>query len=98
MWKSGLSCQPSSVSRVENGHTVPTLPVLERWAKALDAELYQIFFVGHGEHEALKLPDSIPMRSEERTLLGLSGQMDIQDKSLLVSLTRDLVERIGKLG
>ncbi len=29
----------SYVSRVENGHTTPTLPVLERWANALDVEL-----------------------------------------------------------
>jgi transcriptional regulator with XRE-family HTH domain len=32
------------VSRVENGHTVPSLETLERWARALDVPLYQVFY------------------------------------------------------
>jgi transcriptional regulator with XRE-family HTH domain len=32
------------VSRVENGHTVPGLQTLERWAQALEVALYQLFF------------------------------------------------------
>jgi transcriptional regulator with XRE-family HTH domain len=31
-------------SRVENGHTVPSLETLERFAAALDVPLYQLFF------------------------------------------------------
>ena len=34
------------VSRVENGHTVPDLDTLEKWARALDVRLYQIFYEG----------------------------------------------------
>jgi len=34
------------VSRVENGHTVPGLDTLEKWARALDVALYQIFYEG----------------------------------------------------
>jgi transcriptional regulator with XRE-family HTH domain len=32
------------VSRVENGHTVPSLETLEKIARALEAPLYQLFY------------------------------------------------------
>ncbi len=34
------------ISRVENGHTVPSLETLERLAAALDLPLYQLFHEG----------------------------------------------------
>lgn len=40
------------LSRVECGHTVPSLATLEKWAKALDLEFYQLFFVGKGKPQA----------------------------------------------
>jgi len=36
------------VSRVENGHTVPSLETLERFAAVLDVPLHQLFFSGEG--------------------------------------------------
>jgi transcriptional regulator with XRE-family HTH domain len=45
------------VSRVENGHTVPSLETLEKWAKALDVSLSQLFSeTGHAAkpHPAFK--------------------------------------------
>ena len=36
----------SYVSRVENGHTVPSIETLEKWVRALDVPLYQIFYEG----------------------------------------------------
>ena len=86
------------VSRVENGHTTPSLRVLERWAVALDVELCQLFFVGHGQPQAAESPGKIAVRAQERTLLGLLGQMTIEDKALMLSLVRDLVRRKRKLG
>jgi len=32
------------VSRVENGHTVPALETLEKFARALEVPLYQLFY------------------------------------------------------
>jgi transcriptional regulator with XRE-family HTH domain len=32
------------ISRVENGHTVPSIETLERFAVALDVPLYQLFY------------------------------------------------------
>jgi transcriptional regulator with XRE-family HTH domain len=37
------------VSRVENGHTVPSLETLERFAAALDIPLYRFFYTGEGD-------------------------------------------------
>jgi transcriptional regulator with XRE-family HTH domain len=35
------------VSRVENGHTVPSLETLEKLARAYEVSLYQIFYDGN---------------------------------------------------
>jgi len=34
------------ISRVENGHTVPSIETLEKMARALEVPLYQIFYDG----------------------------------------------------
>src|SRR5271163_2419697 len=34
------------LSRVENGHTVPSIETLEKWAKALEVPMYQLFYEG----------------------------------------------------
>jgi len=36
------------VSRVENGHTVPSIETLEKWTRALNVPLYQVFFESKG--------------------------------------------------
>ena len=84
---------PTRISQVENGHVTPSLAVLERWAKALEVELYQLFFVGDEKPEAPRLPEHIPVQAQERALLGLFGQMPVEDKPLLISLAREIVER-----
>ena len=86
------------VSKVEHGRSTPTLQVLERWAEALDVELYQLFAVGHGQPEAAESPERIPVGAQERTLLGLFVQMPVEDRALVISLARDLVKWKGKRG
>ncbi len=34
------------LSRVENGHTIPTVETLQKWAKALEVPMYQLFYEG----------------------------------------------------
>jgi len=84
------------VSRVENGHTTPKLPVLEKWARALDIDLHQLFDVGYGQPEAPKPPARVP--TGERTLLELFRQIPADDRSLLISLAREMVRRKGIRG
>lgn len=83
------------ISRVECGHTVPSLETLEKWARALDLELYQLFFVGKGEPEALKPPEGSLVSREERKLLEIFRKRDRQDKQLILSLVREMASRTG---
>ena len=46
------------ISRVENGHTVPAIETLEKFARALEVPMYQLFY--DGEHPP-KLPN-LPKR------------------------------------
>jgi transcriptional regulator with XRE-family HTH domain len=39
------------ISRVENGHTVPAVETLEKFARALDVPMYQLFYTGKTEPE-----------------------------------------------
>ena len=43
------------VSRVENGHTIPGVETLEKWASALRVPLYQILYDGEEPPKPLKL-------------------------------------------
>lgn len=44
------------LSRVEDGHTVPSVETLEKLAKALEVPLYQFFYEGRQPPKAVKLP------------------------------------------
>jgi len=46
------------ISRVENGHTVPAVETLEKFARALEVPMYQLFYDGE---EPPRLPD-LPRR------------------------------------
>jgi len=43
------------VSRVENGHTVPSLETLEKFAEALELPLYHLFYEGEKPPQASKI-------------------------------------------
>ncbi len=45
-------------SRIENGHTVPSLETLEKFARALEVPLYQLFYDGERPPKASRLPRS----------------------------------------
>jgi transcriptional regulator with XRE-family HTH domain len=81
------------VSRLENGHITPTLPVLERLAKGLEIEVYQLFLVEGAKPEALKLPGPIPATGQERSLLQVFRKLSPSDRSLVLSMARQMVRR-----
>lgn len=43
-------------SRVENGHTVPSVETLEKYARALEIPMYRFFYEGDNPPEKPKLP------------------------------------------
>ena len=67
--RSGL--QRAYLSRVENGHTVPNIETLEKWARALEVPLYQLFY---DEAEPPKASDLRLWKSTEEAPWGSSGQ------------------------
>ena len=42
------------ISRVENGHTIPSVETLEKFARALDMLLYQFLYEGKRSPQSLK--------------------------------------------
>lgn len=45
-------------SRVENGHTVPSVETLEKYARALEISTYRLFYEGDKPPEKPKLPST----------------------------------------
>ena len=44
------------ISRVENGHTVPAVETIEKFARALEVPMYQLFYDGEKPPELPNLP------------------------------------------
>jgi transcriptional regulator with XRE-family HTH domain len=58
-------------SRVENGHTVPSVETLEKFARALEIPMYQLF---HEGEEPPKLPNLPKRKSTDDIAWGSSGR------------------------
>ena len=59
------------VSRVENGHTVPDVETLEKFARALEIPMYQLFYDGE---EPPRLPNLFKRKTTYDILPGSSGK------------------------
>ena len=59
------------ISRVENGHAVPSVELLEKFARALEVPMYQLFYDGE---ELPKLPNLLKRKSADDILWGNSGK------------------------
>jgi transcriptional regulator with XRE-family HTH domain len=81
------------VSRVENGHTVPAVETLEKFAQALELPIYQLLYDGE---EPPKLPNLSKGRSGTEIAWGSSGK-DARVLSQLRRLLSRLTERDRKL-
>ena len=91
------------ISRVENGHTVPAVETLEKFARALEVPLYQLFYDGD---EPPKLPALSRRRTsgalvwgdtgkDARTLAKfrqLLGRADEEDRRLLLFMAKKMVK------
>jgi transcriptional regulator with XRE-family HTH domain len=93
------------ISRVENGHTVPSLETLERLAAALEIPLYQLFYEGDAEPV---LPNLSKRRTTEELALDaeqekevrffekvkrLLSKIDEKDRQLLLYMAQKLASR-----
>ena len=83
-------------SRVENGHTVPAVETLEKYAQAFEVPLYQLFYDGDQPPKPPKPPKSKApdtewgSSAEEARLLArfrhLFGRIDKSNLNLLLSI------------
>ncbi|HLY62866.1 MAG TPA: helix-turn-helix domain-containing protein [Terriglobia bacterium] len=91
-------CLRCYTSRVENGHTVPSLETLEKYAGALEVELYQLFFEGGGKPQAVGSRDAGKVGPEERTLVDAFKKLNKTDRSFLVAMARKMAgsKRAGR--
>jgi transcriptional regulator with XRE-family HTH domain len=69
------------VSRVENGHTVPAVETLEKFARALEVPMYQLFYDGE---EPPKLPNLFRRKTADDIAWGSVGK----DAHLLAKFCR----------
>ena len=81
------------ISRVEHGHTVPSLETLERFAGALDIQLYELFCDSE-QMAADQIRPAIEDQSAEsqflRRLKGCIHGMEESDRNLLLDLAKKL--------
>jgi len=59
------------ISRVEHGHTVPAIETLEKFARALEVPMYQLFYEGE---EPPKLPNLPKRKTTDDILWGSKGK------------------------
>jgi transcriptional regulator with XRE-family HTH domain len=59
------------VSRVENGHTIPSVETLEKFARALEVPMYQLFY---DDEEPPKLPNLPKRKSADEIAWGSKGK------------------------
>jgi len=69
------------VSRVENGHTIPSVDTLEKFARALEIPMYQLFYDGD---EPPKVPNLLKRKTADDLVWGNSGK----DARLLAKFCR----------
>ena len=59
------------ISRVENGHTVPAVETLEKFARALEVPMYQLFYDGE---EPPRMPNLPKRKNADDIVWGNSGK------------------------
>jgi transcriptional regulator with XRE-family HTH domain len=81
------------ISRVENGHTVPAIDTLEKFARALEVPIYKLFYDGE---KPAKLVGFSKSRSGEDNDWGTSGKDRefLQQFRRLLSKTNEKDQRI----
>ena len=80
------------ISRVEHGHTVPSFDTLERMAKALEIETYQLIFEGDKEPEAISIERIAAADTREYRLISTFRKLNRRDQELVLTLTRKLAK------
>ena len=92
------------ISRVENGHTVPAIETLEKFARALEVPMYQLFYDGENPPKVSDLPKRKTgadiewgSKSKDARLIAqfcrLFGRMDKEDLTMVMFIARKMAKR-----
>ena len=85
------------VSRVENGHTIPSLPTLEKLAMAMEVPLWQIIRGTDGGPTPAPIvrpkKDGIPagVKNDSRRLEQIMARLSPKNRKLLIGIARRMV-------
>lgn len=82
----------SYVSRVEWGHTIPSIATLAKWVKALDIEPYQVLFGGRGKPAQAKTPSNPGPTTKAEKLVILFERMPKADQRLVLAVAQKLAK------
>ncbi len=80
----------SYISRVEGGYTAPSLSTLEKFAKALGVETYQLIYVGSGRPTSPKVPDQTGLSASAKRLVKLFESMSSPNRKLVMTMATKL--------
>src|SRR5947209_13024514 len=85
------------LSRVENGHTIPSLDTLAKIATAMDVPLGQFFAENHSNGTARNLP---PLTEDEVRFLSqirrYSSNLNDSDRKLVLAMVKKMAATSGK--
>ena len=77
---------------MENGHTIPSIDTLQRWAAALDVEVYQLFFEGAEIPKPVPLGTTEDLDDRERKLVGFFRCANEADRQFILNVGRRLAK------
>ena len=80
----------SYISRVEGGYTAPSLSTLEKFAKALGVQPYQLIFEGAGRPTSPKVPDQVGVSGSAKRLVKLFEGMSSPNRKLIMTMAAKL--------
>ena len=80
----------SYISRVEGGYTAPSLTTLDKFAKALEVESYQLLFHGSGHPLAARVPPHVSQSKSMRKLAKYLEHMSTANRKLILTLASKL--------
>jgi transcriptional regulator with XRE-family HTH domain len=92
------------VSRVENGHTVPSIETLEKMARAIEIPMYQLFYDGEAPPQIATLPEGMSADSDGwgnsgesakffHRLRHLLGRLSEPDRKLIMHMTFQMIRK-----
>jgi transcriptional regulator with XRE-family HTH domain len=97
------------ISRVENGHTVPSIETVEKLARALECPLYKLFYDGEQPPEVPQLParekSEKPLWASRlresrylRRLCSSLSMVDDHDRDLILKMAQKMAKSSPRRG